>query len=148
MQMYGVRYVRHWYIAATLLRPPIKILPLRFFLFFFLLEKTNPNHSLFINNNPSHWEFICKIQITFSLGEVIPFFAAPKIDNCSQSFNNLFKQYITIKVYQKTKSELRISSKDFSSLANYQYYHQKYNQLHTLYGRPRFLHEAWDIRSQ
>ena len=43
-----------------------------------ILEKTSSNKKLFINNSSSHWKFICKVQIFFSLRENIPFFTGHK----------------------------------------------------------------------
>jgi len=54
--MYGVWYVRYWYVAVTLLRPPPQInVPLRLKN---ILLKIDSINSIFINNDNSHWEFI------------------------------------------------------------------------------------------
>jgi hypothetical protein len=53
--------------------------------------------------------------------------------------NHRLAQATTIQVYRKTRSELRITSKDLAFSANYQSYYQKYNQLHILRGHLQFL---------
>ena len=77
-ELYNVRCsVRTVLVRSRNTTPtPEEILPLR--LKKTNLEKTSSNKKIFINNSSSHWKFICKVQIFFSLRENIPFFTAHK----------------------------------------------------------------------
>ena len=76
-ELYNVRCsVRTVLVRSRNTTPtPEEILPLRLKN---KIENTSSRNKSFVNNNSSHWEFVCKVQIFFSLREKDSFFAGYK----------------------------------------------------------------------